>query len=98
MAVKKNLAGRCGIYCGICEIYRAYKDGGRLRLAVAKKYNCLPAEVRFEGCRAVHVIGWSRDENWGRNCIILRGLRENDWESCYDCGSAAAVRQVGGAG
>ena len=26
--VNTALAGRCGIYCGACGVYRAYRDGG----------------------------------------------------------------------
>ncbi len=26
-----NLIGRCGLYCGICEIYLAYKDSKELQ-------------------------------------------------------------------
>jgi hypothetical protein len=34
--LNKNLAGGCGLYCGICEIYRAYKDSKELREELAK--------------------------------------------------------------
>ncbi|MFO7650135.1 MAG: DUF3795 domain-containing protein [bacterium] len=83
----KDLAGRCGMYCGACEIHRAYADGGKVRIDVAKKHNCLPADVRCKGCRAVHVIGWSRSEDWGRNCAILNCLKRRGIETCHDCTS-----------
>ncbi|MBM3315486.1 DUF3795 domain-containing protein [candidate division WOR-3 bacterium] len=93
--IRKNLAGRCGMYCGICEIHRAYKDGGKLRLDVAKKHKCLPGDVRCEGCRAVHIVGWSREENWGKNCVILHCLKEKGLETCQDCKGAAACEKWG---
>ena len=83
--MSKNLAGRCGMYCGACEIYRAYKDAGKSRIEVAQKHGCLPAEVRCDGCRAVHIIGWARDPEWGRNCQILRCLKTQNVETCGDC-------------
>jgi len=83
--MKKNLIGRCGIYCGACEIYRAYKDNGKLLRAVAKKHNCLPGEVHCEGCRAVHIIGWARVEGWGKDCEILKCLHRRKLESCDHC-------------
>jgi len=35
--VDKNLVGRCGLYCGSCLIYRAYKDSEQLRQKIAKR-------------------------------------------------------------
>jgi len=35
--VNRNLVGRCGIYCGSCIIYRAYKDSEQLRQRVAER-------------------------------------------------------------
>jgi len=51
----KNLIGRCGFYCGVCEVYRAYKDSKELQEKLAKKYNCSPEEVRCEGCQAMDI-------------------------------------------
>jgi hypothetical protein len=89
MGANTNLAGRCGMYCGACEIHRAYKDGGRMRQEVARKHNCLPGDVRCDGCRAVHIVGWSRVEDFGRNCAILHCLKTKSLDSCHDCGTAS---------
>jgi hypothetical protein len=83
------------MYCGICEIHRAYKDGGKLRIDVAKKYKCLPGDVRCDGCRAVHIVGWSRAEDWGKNCVILRCLKEKNLETCGDCKAITACGKCG---
>jgi hypothetical protein len=83
--MNRNLAGRCGMYCGICEIHRGFKDAGKLRMDVAKKHNCQPSDIRCEGCRAVHIIGWARDEDFGRNCQILACLKTRNLETCGDC-------------
>jgi hypothetical protein len=83
--MNRNLAGRCGMYCGACEIRRAYEDAGKLRVEVAQRFSCLPAEVRCNGCRAVHIVGWARDPEWGRNCRILHCLKTQKLETCADC-------------
>jgi len=83
--VNKNLVGRCGLYCGFCSIYRAYKDSKEFREEIAKKYNCSPEEVKCEGCRAIDVNGWSHEEDWGKNCEILKCLNAKKLTFCYEC-------------
>jgi hypothetical protein len=78
------------MYCGACEIHRGFKDGGKLRMEVAQKHGCLPGDVRCEGCRAVHIIGWSRAEYFGRNCALLACLKSRGLESCGDCDRRSA--------
>jgi hypothetical protein len=55
--VEKNLVGGCGLYCGTCEVYRAYKDSKALRRQLARKHNCSPDAVRCESCQAIDVYG-----------------------------------------
>jgi hypothetical protein len=81
----KNLAGRCGLYCGICEIYRAYKDSKELQARLAKKHGCSPEEVRCEGCQALNVYAWSHEKEWGTNCKILKCLNARRLQFCYEC-------------
>jgi len=83
--VNKNLIGRYGLYCGVCEVYRAYKDSRKLQEELAKKHNCLPEEVRCEGCQALGVYGWSYDKEWGTNCKILKCLNGKKQKVCYEC-------------
>jgi len=83
--VSRNLVGRCGLYCGICEIYRAYRDSEELRRQLAEKHDCSPQDVRCEGCQAIDVFGWSREKEWGKNCKILRCLNRRELTYCYEC-------------
>jgi hypothetical protein len=83
---ERNLIGRCGLYCGICEIYRAYKDSRDLQKALAKKHGCLPQEVRCEGCQALDACAWSHEGEWGRNCKIVKCLNTKGLTFCYECG------------
>jgi hypothetical protein len=89
----KNLVGRCGVYCGACEIYRAYKDKGKLLLEVTKKYNCLPADVHCDGCGVLPMNGWARAAGWGRDCEIRKCLHRRGFEYCYDCNEISACRR-----
>jgi len=83
--VDKNLIGRCGLYCGICEIYRAYKDSKELQKELAKKHNCNLENVRCEGCQSINVYGWSLEKEWGSNCRILQCLNARELNFCYEC-------------
>ena len=79
------LVGRCGLYCGACIIYRAYKDSEQLRQKVAKREKCRPEEVRCDGCQTVLTKGWNKDEKWGRNCSIVRCLEAKGFDYCCEC-------------
>jgi len=37
----KNLAGYCGFYCGVCEIYRAYRDSEELREIITTRWQTM---------------------------------------------------------
>lgn len=82
--VKGNLVGRCGIYCGSCIIYRAYKDSEQLRQRVAERENCEPEDIRCEGCQTVLTNGWESKE-WGKNCRIVECLQAKGLDFCYEC-------------
>jgi hypothetical protein len=77
--VTQNLVGRCGLYCGACGIYRAYKNGGAYRRRLAENFKCAPETVRCEGCQAL------TSECWGNACTIIRCLNENGFQFCYEC-------------
>jgi hypothetical protein len=82
--VNKNLVGRCGLYCGACIIYRAYKDSERLRREIAERENCSAEEIRCEGCQTVLTSGWNSKE-WGMNCKIVKCLEAKGLNFCYEC-------------
>ncbi|MEW6684683.1 MAG: GNAT family N-acetyltransferase [Candidatus Edwardsbacteria bacterium] len=82
---RQNLVGRCGLYCGACEIYRAYKDSEKLREEIASKHHCLPEEVRCEGCQTLEISGWAYDKEWGKNCKIAKCLNSKNLKYCYEC-------------
>ncbi|MFQ6074017.1 MAG: DUF3795 domain-containing protein [Candidatus Bathyarchaeia archaeon] len=84
--VNKNLVGRCGLYCGACIIYRAYKDSEQLRRIIAERENCKPEEIRCEGCQTVLTNGWDVEgEQRGKNCKIVMCLEAKGLNFCYEC-------------
>lgn len=82
--VNKNLIGRCGLYCGICTVYRAYKDSKELQGKLAEKHGCLPEEVRCEGCQALGTYPWTYEKQWGSNCKIVKCLNAKRLTFCFE--------------
>ena len=78
--VNENLVGKCGLYCGACTIYRAYRDGGAYLQGRAQRFKCAPEKVRCEGCMAL------TPDSWGYECKIVQCLRNKGFEFCYQCG------------
>jgi len=77
--IDENLVGRCGLYCGACSIYRAYKDKDEYLKRVSEHFKCPPEKVRCEGCMAL------TPQCWGNGCKIVQCLRLKDFQFCYQC-------------
>jgi len=77
--VNRNLVGRCGLFCGACAIYRAYKDNEEYVKRLAERFKCPPEKVRCEGCMAL------TPDSWGYDCKIVQCLRNKGLEFCYQC-------------
>lgn len=75
----RNLIGRCGLYCGACGIYRAYKDGGEYRQRLAIAFKCPVEKVCCEGCQAL------TKDCWGNGCEIVKCLNNRKLQFCYQC-------------
>ena len=75
----EDLVGRCGLYCGACSIYRAYKDSGDYLKRLSEHFKCPPEKVRCEGCQIL------TPECWGNDCKIVQCLRTRDYAFCYEC-------------
>lgn len=76
---ENNLVGRCGLYCGACSVYRAYKDNGEYLCRLATFFKCPPEKVRCEGCQVL------TSECWGNGCEIVQCLRTKGFNFCYEC-------------
>jgi hypothetical protein len=79
--INENLIGRCGLYCGACSIYRAYKDNGEYLKTLAENFKCPPEKVQCQGCLALTT------ESWGYDCKIVQCLRSKGLDFCYQCRS-----------
>ena len=77
--VDMQLVGRCGLYCGACNVYRAQRDDPEWRRRFAERFNCTVEQVRCEGC------GGLTPDCWGFDCKILKCLRERGYEFCCEC-------------
>ncbi len=80
-----NLAGRCGLYCGSCIIYRAERDSQQLREEISRENGCEPEDVHCSGCQSVLIDGWDSDDVWGKNCEIVRCLESKELSTCHGC-------------
>jgi predicted flap endonuclease-1-like 5' DNA nuclease len=84
--------GRCGLYCGTCMVYRAYKDSATLQERMAKAMGCEPREISCEGCQTVLTQGWNT-KGWGRNCQIVACLEAKGHDFCYECNTYPDCRK-----
>jgi len=81
----RALQGRCGIFCGDCEIYIAYSTnniGERKR--IARKYDgagksIMPEQVKCLGCKG------NADNVWRAGCKIRVCAEDKGVEFCYQC-------------
>ena len=77
--------GRCGLYCGYCSIYRAYKDSEKLRDEFAKLYGCNPEEIKCDGCQTANGYSWCKEAKWGKNCKMTKCLDSKNFTYCNEC-------------
>ncbi len=77
--VSQALVGRCGIYCGSCGLYRAYKDRGEYLKQISEKWEMPIEKIRCEGCRAL------TPRCAGSRCRIVKCLNAKSLEYCFEC-------------
>lgn len=76
----KKLIGRCGLYCGECDIRTAYKSGDKKSVAeVAEKLGVKPGKVRCEGCLEL------TEKCWGHGCEIIACIEGHEFKHCAQC-------------
>jgi hypothetical protein len=75
-----ELAAPCGLYCGNCEIYRAFRDDDFDSLAeYARQMNIPVDRVRCEGCRSEATMFWCPE------CRIRTCTEEKEISFCFEC-------------
>jgi hypothetical protein len=79
--INKNLLSPCGLYCGMCPIYVAHRDGNdRLKEKLAKDYGMKPEEISCRGCLSNELFG-----HHCRVCSIRSCAGEKSYEGCHQC-------------
>lgn len=82
----RALQGRCGLFCGDCEIYIAYSTNDKKTQGkIAREYNQLkgksvtPEQVKCLGCKS------TTPSIWRNRCQIRLCAEERGVEFCYQC-------------
>ncbi len=74
-----ELIGKCGIYCGVCTIYRAERDSPNYRQELADTLGKPVEQITCQGCGAL------TSKCWGFKCEILKCLQDREFEFCDEC-------------
>ena len=78
--INRNLLAPCGLYCGVCGVMIAQRDGNeKFREKLAGFYGCSPADLVCEGC-----MSEVRAE-FCRVCHIRACCQEKGYEGCHLC-------------
>ncbi|HEY81772.1 MAG TPA: DUF3795 domain-containing protein [Dehalococcoidia bacterium] len=80
MESKKQLAGPCGLYCGVCGIYAAHKDNDlEFKERLAGIYGLDVADIKCKGCRSDELFLYCQNCPI-RSCTTAKGI-----EGCHQC-------------
>ncbi len=76
----RELAGYCGLYCGSCETFRAWKEKDAALLMKEAAESGRPIEdIRCDGCKSAEVIFWCS------RCRIKECAEGKGLEFCFEC-------------
>ena len=78
-----KLISKCGIYCGACYVYRAFKDQGKMLDETAQRLKVPKEEIKCNGCLGPAEDLWRNC----RRCQITACLREKNLGFCHECPS-----------
>ena len=76
---KKKFAGRCGLYCGACGIYRSEREHPETQKAIADDIGCKSEQVKCNGC------GDLLEDSWGFDCKIIKCQNDKGFSTCAEC-------------
>lgn len=78
--INKEWLAPCGLYCGVCGILIAHRDGNdKFKERLAPIYGCTPEEIACRGCRSDEVFKFCR------SCPIKQCNLLNQYEGCHQC-------------
>jgi hypothetical protein len=80
MEIKKELLAPCGLYCGVCGILLATREGNeKFKEKLAGVYNLPPEQITCEGCLSEKPFAYCQV------CNIKACTRERGYEGCHQC-------------
>ena len=80
MIARDKLAAPCGLYCGACSVYVAYKSNDmKLKEKVAPIFGVTVDQISCEGCFSEKLFKYCQ------TCSIRDCALEQDLEGCYQC-------------
>ena len=80
MSVNKALAAPCGLYCGVCGIYMATRDGNeKFKEKLAPVYGAKPQDLVCDGCLSERVFAYCQ------SCPIKSCCLDKKIEGCHQC-------------
>jgi hypothetical protein len=78
--ISQELVSPCGLYCGVCGIYRASEtDDQQLKEKLAKAYGDTPDKINCRGCRSDSVYWYCR-VCAVKSCAVGKG-----YIGCHQC-------------
>ena len=78
--VNEDLLAPCGLYCGVCGVFIAHKEGNeKFRARLAEFYGVAPEALNCDGCQSP-----VRAE-FCRVCHIRACTEEKGFYSCHQC-------------
>lgn len=80
MNVRKEIFPACGLYCGVCGVYRATIDNNtRLKEKFAAAYGVTAEQISCAGCNSDNVFVYCR------SCPVKSCAAEKKLQSCSQC-------------
>ena len=80
MEVNRDWLAPCGLYCGVCAILIAHRDGNRkFKELLAGVYGVAPDALACQGCLSSEVFEYCR------TCTIKSCTAERGHEGCHQC-------------
>ncbi len=81
----RDLMAPCGLYCGICGVYLATRDGNeKFKAIMGNLYGAKPEETECLGCMqpepAKKIYGYCK------TCTIRNCVKSREFYSCHQCG------------
>ncbi|MBW2622660.1 MAG: DUF3795 domain-containing protein [Deltaproteobacteria bacterium] len=80
MMVQKELLAPCGLYCGVCGVYIADRNGNdKFKERLTTVYNCSVEEIKCKGCLSDEPFFFCRV------CSIKSCNQEKNFQGCHEC-------------